>query len=279
MAELLATQQRFSAALANAARVDDAASLFVGDVERARRSIAIYRGNMIANTTKALGATYPIIRKLIGDEFFDGLARTYCREYPSASGDLNECGEYFAPFVAEFPHTQSLPYLPDVARLEWLVHRAHYAADHAPLDIGQLARIAEHDYPRLRLELHPAASLLESPYPLYRVWEVHQDDYRGEIAVGLDRGPDRVIVYRPAFHATVAALSSGEWAFLSAVGRGNLLGSALASALAADAEFNLGASLQRWIAATIIVELKVDPTEAHVIPAISAAFLCRCADG
>ena len=261
MPELLATQHRFGAALADAARDDDAAQLLVGDAERARRRIGIYRGNMIANTTKALGTAYPIIRKLVGDEFFDGLARAYCREYPSASGDLNECGENFAAFVAAFPHTQSLPYLPDVARLEWLMQRAHYAADHAPLATGRLGCIAEHDYPRLKLELHPAASLIESPYPLYRIWEVHQDGYRGEIAVDLDSGPQRVIIYRPAFRVTVAALSRGELAFLAAIRQGKRLAAALESALAADAEFNLGANLQRWVATNIIVELGVDRLE------------------
>ena len=258
MPEILAAQQRFGAALADAAHADDAVPLFVGDAARVRRRIAIYRGNVIASATKALAAAYPIIRKLVGDEFFDGLARTYCREHPSASGDLNEYGEKFARFVAAFPHTQSLPYLPDVARLEWLVHRAHYAADHAPLDTGRLGRIPEGDYPRLTLKLHPAVATLESSYPIYRIWEVHQDDYRGEIAVDLDRWPQQVIVYRPAFRATVAALSRGELAFLAAVQQGERLAAALESALTADAEFNLGVSLQRWVATNIIVKLGVN---------------------
>jgi hypothetical protein len=257
MPELLAVQQRFGAALADAAHADDAAPLFVGDAARARVRIAIYRGNGIANATKALAAAYPIIRKLVGDEFFDGLARAYCRAHPSASGDLNEFGANFADFIATFEAAQSLTYLPDVARLEWLAHRAHYAADHAPLDTGRLGGIAEHDYPRLKLELHPAVSTLESSYPVFRIWEVHQDDYRGEIAVDLDHGPDRVIVYRPGFRVTVAALSRGELAFLAAIKQGELLGTALESALAADAEFNLGASLQRWIAANVIVDASI----------------------
>ena len=261
MPELMNVQQRFGAALADPARADDAAQLIAGDAERARRRIGIYRGNMVANATTALAAAYPIIGKLVGGEFFDGLARAYCRSHPSLSGDLNECGAQFAEFLAAFPHAQSLPYLCDVARLEWLAHRAHYAADHAPLDTGRLGQIAESAYPALKLKLHPAVSTLESPYPIYRIWEVHQDDYGGEIAVDLDSGPQRVIVYRPGLRATVAPLARGELAFLAAIEQGRRLGAALDSTLATDAEFNLDASLQRWIATNIVVDLSVETPE------------------
>ncbi len=147
--------------------------------------------------------------------------------------------------------------------MEWLAHCAHYSADHAPLDTQNIAAITENDYPRLALKLHPAAATFASAYPLCRIWEVHQDDYRGEIAVDLDGGTDRVIVYRPQFRVTVASLSNGEFAFLAAAQRGELLGTALGCALAADAGFDLGASLQRWIAANIIVNLGVPGNGSH----------------
>ena len=77
-----------------------------------------------------------------------------------SSGDLNELGAHLADFLPAFPPAQSLPYLPDVARLEWLAHQAHYAADHAPLDVTALAGSREDDYARLALTLHPAVAVL-----------------------------------------------------------------------------------------------------------------------
>lgn len=257
MPDLATLQKRFSAALADAAKSEDAVPLIAGEPAHALNRLAIYRGNVTANAIRALAATYAIVCKLVGDEFFDGLARAYCREHPSASGDLNQLGEKFADFVSVFPHTQSLPYLPDVARLEWLVHSAHYAADHAALDTGRLAAIREDDYPRLALALHPAVAVFASQYPVFRIWEVHQDGYRGEIAVDLDSGGEGVVVYRPQFRVAVAALSGGESAFLGAIMQGKLLGDALQQALAIDAGFDLSQSLQRWIAANIVVGLDV----------------------
>jgi hypothetical protein len=257
MADLATIQQIVSAALIHRERSDEALPLIDGDPARARDRLAIYRSNVAANAAAALTSIYPITRKLVGVEFFDGLAHAYRGAHPSVSGDLNELGEHLADFVKTFAPAQSLPYLPDVARMEWLVHKAHYAADHASLDMSRLASIREEDYPRLAMTLHPAAALLTSAYPLFRIWEVHQDDYRGEIAVDLGSGAETVVVYRPQYRATVARLARGEVVFLTAIGHGDLLGTALDRASAADAAFDFAASLQRWATENIIVDLSV----------------------
>ena len=146
--------------------------------------------------------------------------------------------------------------------MEWLVQRAHYAADHAPLDVSRLAAISENDYPRLVLKLHAAVFLLASTYPLFRIWEVHQDDYGGEISVDLASGADHLVVYRPQFRVSVAQLTGGEAVFLAAIRQGNLLGEALEQAAAQDTGFDLPQSLQRWVASNIVVDLSVGNPQA-----------------
>ncbi len=258
MRELAAVQSLFGAALADPAVADHAAELFAGAPARVRGRLAIYRGNILGNTGKALGAAYPVIQELVGDEFFAGLARAYAQTHPSADGDLSEYGAGFASFLDAFPHVRDLPYLPDVARLEWLVHRAHYAADDPPLDIRRLETVTEGDYSRLLEQLHSAVGLLGSNYPVGRIWEVHDPDYAGKIAVDLDSGPQHVLVYRPRFRASVAVLNAGEAAFLAAVAERKPLHAALERALAADAGFDLGQSLQRWVVSNVIVDFSID---------------------
>jgi hypothetical protein len=213
---------------------------------------------MLGNIRKTLGAAYPVIRQLVGDDFFAGLGRAYAAEYPSADGDLNEYGAAFAAFLDAFPHVRGLPYLPDVARLEWLVHRAHYAADHHALDHRRLTDVAEIDYPRLVLKLHPAVGLLESTYPIGRIWEVHEAGYSGEITVDLDSGPQGVLVYRPCFRTSVAVLSAGEAVFLAAAAAGKPLQAALERALGSDAHFDLAQSLHCWVISNVIVDFSID---------------------
>ena len=211
--------------------------------------LAVYRGNAFGNWAQALAGAYPIVRKIVGEEFFEGLARAYARAHPSASGDLNEYGAALAEFVAVFPHTQDLPYLPDVARMEWLAHRAYYAADAKPFDFEILKTSSPET---LRLALAPACTLLASDWPLARIWTVHQDDYEGEIDVDLGSGPDRILVYRPKWRAQVRSLAPGDYRFLDSARQAKSLGEALEAALAEDPGFAPSLALAGWVDAGVI---------------------------
>ena len=68
-----------------------------------RAGLRIYTGNVYGNWTKALESAYPIIRKIVGEPFFESLARAYARAHASVSGDLNEFGAHLRAFVARFP--------------------------------------------------------------------------------------------------------------------------------------------------------------------------------
>ena len=151
---------------------------------------------------------------------------------------------------------QELPYLPEVARLEWRVHGAHYAADHPRLDAARLAAIAEDDYTALRLALNPACALLQSDWPLARIWEVHQPGFGDEFTVDLDAGPSCALVYRPELRVCVIALSNGEQAFLKCAWRGETLGEALNTAMTAEPGFMLDAAFTRWVSDHVIVDFK-----------------------
>jgi len=230
MPSLLEMQSRFAAAL----------------IARAGPpGMAVYRSNVFGNWAQALAGAYPIVRKIVGKEFFEGLAREYARAHPSASGDLNEYGDELAGFVASFPHTLDLPYLPDVARMEWLAHRAYYAEDAAPFSLGGLDGSS-------RLRLTPPCALLASDWPLARIWTVHQDDYEGEIAVDLTAGPDRILVHRPRWRAQVRSLAPGDYRFLEAASQRRTLGEALETAVAEDPSFDPSLALAGWVDAGVI---------------------------
>jgi uncharacterized protein len=207
--------------------------------------MAVYRGNVFGNCGEALACAYPIVRKIVGSEFFGGLAREYACAFPSGSGDLNEYGERLAEFVADFPGTQDLRYLPDVARMEWLAHRAYYAADAEPFSFHAIDESS-------RLGLAPPCALLASEWPLSLIWSVHQDDYEGEIHVDLGAGPQRILVHRPRWRAQVRALAPGDYRFLDCARVGKTLGEALEAALAEDRAFEPSLALARWVDAGVI---------------------------
>lgn len=211
--------------------------------------LAVYRANVHGNWAGALAGAYPIVRKIVGERFFHALSAEYARAHPSASGDLNEYGAALAQFVEAFPETRDLPYLADAARMEWLAHCAYYAADPVPFDPN---RLSQDDAEAWRLRLAPGCALLASPWPLGRLWTVHQDDFEGEVNVDLDAGPDRILVHRPTWRVQVRSLADGDYRFLAAAGGGASLGDALEAA-AADPSFDARLALGHWVEAGVIV--------------------------
>src|SRR5205814_1248125 len=104
---------------------------------------AIYRRNVLANLHDALAAAYPVVRRLVGDAFFRELAERFARAHPSASRDLHRYGKPLPQFIADYAPAVGLPYLADVARLEWAVAQAFHAASARAFDYAALAAVAE----------------------------------------------------------------------------------------------------------------------------------------
>ena len=251
MPELLALQSDFATALRDASRTPTAERWLAGDAGHVDRRVAIYRTNMVAAADKALSAAYPVIRQVVGDEFFHGLAREYQRGTPSASGDLNEFGATFAEFLARFEHTLSLPYLPDLARLEWAAHRAYGAADAPDWDATRLGAVEPERQAEIRFQWSPGLAIIPSGYPIVRIWTIHQPGYAGEFCVDWDRA-DTALVARDGFAVTVTGCSAGDAAFLVASLAGATLGDAAATTLQHHPEFDLGALLGRALPARLI---------------------------
>ena len=255
MRELAALQARFGAGLES---VDgNTPDLFrsTGDIGK---RFGIYRGNARANTANALGGSYPVVAKIVGDEFFSGLAREYGKRHPSVSGDLNEYGESFAEFLESFAPAREIPYLADVARMEWRAHRAHYAKDVATFDPARLASVAPELQGDLVPVLNPACSLMHSAFPLARIWEVNQSKYEGAFEVDFSREPAHVLVYRPRFRVVVMEVRPAAAAFLKAVEQGGTLEAALSAAQLHDEAFDLGGSLVEWLSSAVIVDFQIN---------------------
>ena len=94
-------------------------------------SLACYRDQLFAGWHAALADSYPVVARLVGPAYFAEAARAYAGAFPSASGDLPAYGARFAEFLAGYPHADPLPWRPGMARLEWAVHEAGFAADAA----------------------------------------------------------------------------------------------------------------------------------------------------
>jgi uncharacterized protein (UPF0276 family) len=237
---LAAQQQSFSEALfAPAAE----AALPLKHAER----FALYRGNLTSTWAKALAAAYPVIAQLVGEEFFTALAREYGRSHPSDNGDLNRFGAHFESFLRSFEHVNDLPYLPDMARLEWQLHRIHYADHESALQAHDInpQTVEEQSFP-----WQPTAQLFESEWAVVPLWLAHQGK---PFPPKMDE-PSRALLSRPEWTAHVTPLQAPDYAALQALKEGKTFGAALDAAFALDEDFNVAANLQQWLQQQILVK-------------------------
>ncbi len=226
-------------------------------------AMAVYRNNVYTNYRNALRDDYPAILALVGEGFFRGACDAYIRSQPSRSGDLNDFGGAFAEFLQSWPPARALSYLPDVARLEWAMHLALHAADAHALELARLAQAPGELLPRLYFGLHPSARLIESAYPVLRIWEMSQKNADTGQRVDLDSGPERLLVIRRQDGVEVEPLAHAEWNLLYALAAHNTLGDAYASAHRIDADFDLAGFLQRHVLAQTLVSFEIPATADH----------------
>ncbi len=255
MHKLADAQREFARALFGAGERETITQTLVepAGVDPAAR-LEVYRNNVFSNYRGALQAVYPAVERLVGTGFFRHACNAYIERYPSSSGDLHDFGAAFAEFLESYEHTQTLVYLPDVARLEWLYHLVFHAASHAPLDLTRFASLAPDDYAALRFTLHPAAALLRSAYPILRIWQVNQPDFTGDTSVDLGEGGDALLFTREDFVVKIERIAAAHYALLDALHGGAPLSQAVDAAVAADGQFDLQAALAHYVSAGIIVD-------------------------
>ncbi len=207
----------------------------------------VYRNNVFASLIAALRARYPTIERLVGEEFFQAAASLFIEAHPPSTPVLIEYGGGFPAFLESFEPARGVPYLADVARLEWLRHAAYHAADCEPLMAQRLACVPPEEAGGLTFELHPSAGLIASPYPIVSIWETNAFDAEVR-AIGPGVPGEAALAVRPEFDVTVLRLDPGEYAFAAALARGATLGDAAAKA-AAHPGFGLAQALAKLIAA------------------------------
>lgn len=238
--KLASLQAEFAAALTGAG--EDVPAWVAGPGSRA--GFDVYRNNVVSNYRSALRAVYPVVVRLVGDEYFDFAATRYAAAHPSMSGDIHGFGGAFGVFLGGLDGARDLPYLPDTARLEWYLHESFHAADRQALDARRLAAVDADAYGGLRFELHPSVRLLASPHPVRRLWEIHQPEYDGAFEVDFEAPREHLLIARRSgFEVLVEPVSPGEFALFEAFLAGDALDAAVARALEVEPGFEFGGSL------------------------------------
>lgn len=188
---------------------------------------AVYRNNVVSSLVAALAETFPVVRELVGSAFFDAMARCFVAVQLPTSPILAEYGAGFADFVAAFEPASGLPYLPDIARLEFARVQAFHAADAPVLTPEHVAAHLRETWrlPGARLLLHPSVQVLSSRHAIVSLWSAHQGHC--DLAAVDPTRPEAALVLREDDDAAVIALPHAAARFIQALADGRTLADAV----------------------------------------------------
>jgi len=214
----------------------------------ASKRFNVYRNNVAVSLSDALEAAFPIVRKLVGDDFFRAMAGVYLRKHPPRSPLMMFYGDAMPQFLGRFPPAKTVPYLPDIAKMELALRHAYHAADAAPAPADALGSVAPDALMGTRLRIAPAVQVVASDFPIHAIYRANTQAHAPKPAMQAEA----VLITRPGFDPDIHVINAAAADAVTALQKGKTLGEAIA---ATDETLDLGAVLGLLLAQGAITEI------------------------
>jgi hypothetical protein len=234
-------------------------SAIMGDGLDPAARLNIYRNHYNSSLRDALQAIYPAVCRLVDERFFAYAASEFIEQSPPRQVCLFEYGESFPEFLAGFAPTASLAYLPDVARLEWHINAALHAPAREPIEAADLKHLDVGDYPKLVFALQPSLRLMESSWPIDRIWQLNRPGANEEGAVDLAAGGCHLEIRQSGDDVIFRSLEAAEYVFRAGLAKGRNLEAAVEAALAVDPLFDTAQALRRLFGEGLVAGFTLAP--------------------
>jgi hypothetical protein len=218
---------------------------------RPTKRFAVYRNNVVVSLVAAIRTRFPVVERIVGEEFFAATVRAFVTARPPRSPVIFRYGDDFPEFIESFPPAAELPYLADVARLEAARTRAYHAEDATPVDPAQFGSLAPAALAAARLSLHPSAEIVRSPHPIVTIWSMNSN--AAEVEPIDDWKAEDALVVRPNYDVEVRRLPPGGAAFIAALGARRSLSEAADIAINSTPDFDLVANLAGLIGSGLVI--------------------------
>jgi len=198
------------------------AALRNGGAPAAER-LAVYKNNVYSRLVDALVQTFPAVVRLVGAAFFRYAALEYIALHAPRSPSLLGYGDRFAEFLAQFAPAASVPYLADIAALEFNYLEAYHAPEAATVDAETFRSMLATPEDAARIVLHPSTRLMQSRFPVSRIWEINCRPDPIEANTKIAGEAEWLFIVRPQATVEVRRTSPGAHAALRRLAAGGTL--------------------------------------------------------
>ena len=231
-------------------KADDLARAIEPDGIDPARLLSIYRNNTMITLTETLAAVYPVVRRLVDPRFFDYAAGTFIASNLPSRPCLSEYGSEFSAFLSLFPPANGLPYLPDVAGLEWAISRVMRPKPEASIGLSAITNEYE-DAAEIRLRFGAGVRYIGSKYPIRKIWLENRSD-TDPTEIQLTEAAEHLQV-RLNGGLEIKPLPAASWLFRALIADGAALGAATEAAFELNSLFDLPNELAQVFGAGLIV--------------------------
>lgn len=216
----------------------------------------IYAQMYYARLVEVIEGDFPRVASILGCERIHDVVSAYLARHPSTSPSLRHLGQFFPSFLQDCAETADLPFLSDVATLEWARLNVFDAADAEPLRIEHLQTITQDAWPTLKLRVIPAFQIMQSAWPVHEIWKrVEENSSAPEDIVPAET---MLRVWRREFMVYHTKIDNVEQTALTSI----LAGEPFASVCAAlatqmseeEAAATMGSLILRWLEDGILAD-------------------------
>ncbi|MGB1255794.1 MAG: putative DNA-binding domain-containing protein [Thiolinea sp.] len=186
----------------------------------AEQRIGIYRNSVHGILWQYLASLYEVCDQLLGEKFFEQLSDEFIDHHPPASPFLSDYGEQLPSFMRAHEALSDMPWISDIAAVEWARHAAWNDVNQPTVDFNQLAMLPPEQQLELRFRLPNSARLIRSPYATHAIWLAHQPEDHPDKQTLEDiqlQQATQLIIWRKGIELHQNSLSTEEWAFLHAL--------------------------------------------------------------
>lgn len=187
--------------------------------------VQIYHNNFIENGIRALSISFPSLAYFMKEYDFRALAREFLLTHPKTQFDWADYGQNLPAFIMSHPNLVELPYLAEVAELDWLLQQVQRSSD-KHFDGESFALINESDPSKLIFDMAPGFRLASFFFPVALLFQLATDVTLAEQsakrdvfmqklnksmadAINIDT-PRSIMLWRPDYKAEMFSLSRGE---------------------------------------------------------------------
>ena len=162
-------------------------------IESQNHRISVYQNNYFAAVQDYLCEVFAAAVGVLGSDFFRQTVRTFIEDFPPSQGNLNQYGYQLIEFVEQVDGLDGIPYLTDLLRYEWAIHKTYYVGVEHDLD---LTAMSQDELLSASVSLQQCVTVVSSEFPIYEIHRQSLPTFDGDVSISLDQSKDQLLVFK-----------------------------------------------------------------------------------